>query len=209
MKKQLKIMLAVLLLTAISITGYAQKGDVKFNLNYNYSLPLGNFKNNVISNGSPRGGTAAIMYSLSNKLAIGGEFGYQDYYQKYPRVEYKTGPNETTSAVLSNSIQTTPLMARLAYRPLGSSGAPVQPYIAGGAGLSFVSVKQYLGEFSSADNSLSLAAKAGAGIFIPFGKLSAAGIDLGADYSYLPYNKNDFGSFNSLNIHAGVYFPLR
>lgn len=209
MKKIFGKLMAAGVLLVVTATVHAQKGDVKVDLNYNYSLPMGNFKNNVISNGSPRGGNLGIMFSLSNKIAIGGMVGYQDYYQKYPRATYKTGENETTSAVLSNSIQSTPLMAKIAYTPLGSSASPVQPYISGGAGFSFVSVKQYLGEFGGGDNSVSFAAQAGAGVFVPFGKLSAAGLRLGADYSYLPYNKNGFGSFNSVDVHAGVYFPLR
>ncbi|HWB26633.1 MAG TPA: outer membrane beta-barrel protein [Chitinophagaceae bacterium] len=209
MKRKLKIIIATLVLGAVSATGRAQKGDVKFNLDYNYSMPMGNFKNNIISNASPRGGTGEIMYSLSNKVAIGGLAGYQDYYQKYPRALYKTGPNETTSAVLTNSIQSIPVMAKVNYMPLGSSGAPVQPYLSGAAGFTFIGFKQYLGEFGSSDNAVSFAAKAGAGVFIPFGKLSAAGVSVGADYNYVPYNKNGFGSLNSLNVHAGVYFPLR
>jgi len=209
MKKTLNKLIAVGVLLVAAATVHAQKGDVKAELNYNYSLPMGNFKDNVISNGSPRGGNVSIMFSLSNKLAIGGMAGYQDYYQKYPRADYKTGPNETTSAVLSNSIQSTPVMVKLAYTPLGSSASPVQPYISGGAGLSFVSVKQYLGEFGGGDNSISFAAQAGGGVYVPFGKLSSAGLRLGADYNYLPYNKNGFGSLNSLDVHAGVYFPLR
>lgn len=116
MKKRVSILMATALLLATSATVYAQKGNVKADLNYNYSMPLGDFKNNTISNGSPRGGSVNIMYSLSNKLAIGGGTGFQDYYQKYPRAIYKTGDNETTSAVLSNSIQSVPLMEKLLIR---------------------------------------------------------------------------------------------
>lgn len=209
MKKIVSMLTATAVFMATAVTVHAQKGNIKADINYDYSLPLGNFKNNVISNGSPRGGSFNIMYSLSNKLALGGGVGFQDYYQKYPRAIYKTGDNETTSAVLSNSIQSVPLMAKIAYTPLGSTGSPVQPYIQGGAGFSFVTVKQYLGEFGGADNAVTFAAQAGAGVFVPFGKLSSAGLRIGADFNYLPYNKNGFGSFNNLDLHAGVYFPLR
>jgi hypothetical protein len=209
MKKIANIAAAIVVVLAGSGTAHAQKGDVKFNLNYNYSLPIGNFKNNIISNGSPRGGTGEIMYSLSNKVAIGGAFGYQDYYQKYPRAVYKTGDNESTSAVLTNSIQTVPVMAKLNFTPLGGKGAPVQPYLSGGAGLSLIGFKQYLGEFGSVDNSASFVAQAGAGVYIPFGKLSAAGLKLGANYNYVPYNKNGLGSLNTVDFQAGVFFPLR
>ncbi len=208
MKKIVNVAVVIMFSLAASVTVHAQRGDTKFNLNYNYSMPIGSFKNDIISDGSPRGATGDIMYNFSNKISGGIGFGYQDYYQKYPRTTYKTGDNETTSAVLSNSIQAVPIMAKLAFKPLGTRGA-VQPYLTGGAGVSLIGFKQYLGEFGSADNSASFAAQAGAGVFIPFGKLSAAGLSLGANYNYVPYNKNGFGNMNTLDLHAGIYFPLR
>ena len=41
------------------------------NIQYSYALPLGSFKNDVISNGSPRGFTGDILYGVSNKFAVG------------------------------------------------------------------------------------------------------------------------------------------
>ena len=197
------------MVVVLAISANAQKGEFKFDINYNYSLPMGNFKSNIISNGSPRGASGDVMYSFSNTISAGLGFGFQDYYQKYPRAVYQTGKNEATSAVLSNSIQTIPFMAKIVYSPLASKAAPIQPYVAGGAGFSLVSFTQTLGEFGGTDNGASFAAQAGAGVFIPFGKLSGSGIRLGADYNYLPYNKNGFGSLNTLDVKAGVYFPIR
>ncbi len=194
---------------ACSTAAMAQKGEVKLNINYNYSLPMGNFKNNIISNGSAGGANAELMFGLSNTLSVGAGLGFQDYYQKYPRAVYQTGSTEATSGVLSNSIQTIPLLAKITYSPLGGKTGFIQPYVTGGAGVSFVNFQQYLGEFGASYNAASFAAQAGAGVFIPFGKLSSAGIRLGADYNYVPYNKDGFGSLNTLDIRAGVYFPLR
>jgi hypothetical protein len=42
----------------------AQKGEVKMNLQYSYALPMGSFKSDVISNGSPRGVTGDILYNV-------------------------------------------------------------------------------------------------------------------------------------------------
>jgi len=209
MKKILHIAFVAAFAVACYSTAVAQKGEVKFDINYNYSLPMGNFKNNIISNGSAGGANGELMFGLSNTLSVGGGLGFQDYYQKYPRAVYQTGSTEATSGVLSNSIQTIPLLAKITYSPLGGKAGFIQPYITGGAGISFVNFQQYLGEFGGTYNATSFAAQAGAGVFIPFGKLSAAGVRLGADYNYVPYNKEGFGSLNTLDIRAGVYFPLR
>ena len=60
-----------------------------------------------------------MLYNINNKLSVGLGLGFQDFYQKYPRALYKTDDNETTSAVLSNSVQIIPLLAKAELYPLG------------------------------------------------------------------------------------------
>ncbi len=209
MKKLRNSMAIALLLVASTFAAQAQKGQVKLDLNYNYSLPLGSFKNDIISNGSARGGTGSVQYFISDKFAVGLGSGYQYFEQKYPRALYDLSKTQTVSAVLSNSIETTPIIAKATFSPLAGKGL-VQPYITAGAGASFVTYNQYLGEFSSTQkSSTSFAAQAGAGVMIPFGKLSASGLQIGADYSYVPYKNFGYSNLNTLNFHAGVFFPLK
>ncbi len=197
------------MLTAGAFSAEAQKGQLKFDLNYNYSLPLGSFKNDIISKGSAAGGSGSIQYYLTNKFAIGLGAGYQYFDQKYPRALYSLGKTQTVSAVLSNSVEATPLIAKATFSPLADKGL-IQPYITAGAGASIINFNQYLGEFSSNQkNSASFTAQAGAGVMIPFGKLSASGVRLGADYNYTPYKNFGYSNLNTVNFHAGVFFPLR
>ncbi len=92
---------------------------------------------------------------------------------------------------------------------MGGMGV-VQPYISVGAGAGIVNFKQYLGEFAAANKtSASFVAQGGAGVYIPFGKLSASGVKLGADYNYVPYKNFGYNNLSSVNFHAGVFFPLR
>ena len=184
-----------------------QQGQLKFDLNYSYAIPLGSFKSDLISNASPRGANGAIMYGISNKWSAGLHVGYQDFYQKYPRDIYQTGSHEVTSAVLTNSIQTIPILAKATFSPLGSK-APVQPYLSVGAGLGLINYDQYLGEFGSTDNSASFAAQGGLGVKVPFGKYSAAGFKVGANYNYMQYKKFGYSNLNNVSLQAGVYFPL-
>jgi hypothetical protein len=200
----------VLLMIIASVSANAQqKGILKFDLNYNYSIPLGAFKNDIISDASPRGVTGALMYGINNKWSAGLQFGYQDFYQKYPRAIYKTGNNEETSAVLTNSIQSLPLIAKGTFKPLGGTSSFIQPYISAGAGISMIDFKQYLGEFGSSSTSGSFTAQAGAGIMVPFSKGGASGFSIGADYNYVSYNKFDYSNMNNLSLRAGIHFPLR
>ena len=187
---------------------YAQKGHLKLNLQYSYAQPLGNFKSDIVSKSSPRGVTGDILYNINDKISVGLGLGYQDFYQKYPRALYETGHNETTSAVLSNSIQIIPVLAKAEISPLGDK-FPVQPYISLGAGLGMVSFTQYLGEFGGTDNSGGLMLQGGAGIAIPFNSFHTSGLKLGADYNMVSYNRNGFKNFDNVSFKAGLFFPVR
>lgn len=203
--KILPFAICILLISQLN----AQRGEVKMNLQYSYALPVGNFKNDVISKGSPRGVTGDILYNLNNKLSLGIGLGFQDFYQKYPRALYNTGDKETTSAVLSNSVQIMPLLAKAELYPLGEKKSLVKPYISAGAGLGITSFTQYLGEFGGADNSASFMLQGGAGICIPFNSVGNSGFRVGANYNYVSYKRNGFNNFNNVNFQAGLYFPLK
>jgi len=208
--KQFRILIAALaILVAGSTTAKAQSGQLRLDVNYNYSLPLGSFKNDLINSGNPRGFSGALQYGINNKWAAGLGVGYQDYYQKYPRDVYQLNKTQSVSAVLTNSIQVIPIMAKGTFMPMGGKGA-VQPYINVGAGVGIVDFKQYRGEFTSTNKtSASFVAQGGAGVLIPFGRLSASGVKLGADYNYVPYKNFGYNNLSSVNFHAGVFFPLR
>jgi hypothetical protein len=206
--KALKILSFVLCILSVSQLN-AQKGTVKMNLLYNYALPLGSFKTDVISKGSPRGVSGDILYNATDKLAVGLGLGFQDFYEKYPRALYNTGDKEVTSAVLSNSVQVMPVLAKAEFYPLKGKNSFVQPYINAGAGLGITSFSQYLGEFGSTDNSAGFMFQGGAGVAIPFNKISHSGFRLGANYNMVSYNRNGYSNFNNVSFQAGLFFPLK
>ena len=206
---KIKSILAFFVCILLAAQLKAQKGEVKVNLQYSYALPTGSFKNDVISNGSARGFSGDILYNINNKVSVGLGLGFQDFYQKYPRALYNTGDKEVTSAVLSNSVQVMPVLAKAEFYPLGDKSSSIQPYISAGAGLGITSFTQYLGEFGGSDNTGGLMLQGGAGVAIPFGKLSKAGVRLGANYNMVTYNHNGFSNFNNINFQAGLYFPLK
>lgn len=205
--KKFKIILAALGIMFMSQSVSAQKKTFKLDLNYNYSLPVGGFKSDVISNNSPRGFMGGLMYSFSDKLSAGLGFGFQDYYQKYPRALYPLGKSQQVSAVLTNSIQTTPIILKAKYYPLAASY--LQPYVSLGAGANIIDFNQYLGEFGSSQTNVGFRGQGGLGLIIPFKKSSSSGINLGATYDYAPYNKNGYKDLSTVNFQAGVTINLK
>ena len=205
--KKIKIIIAALGIICFSQSANAQKGTFKLDLNYNYSLPISGFKSDLISDNSPRGFMGGLMYSFNDKLSAGLGFGFQDYYQKYPRALYPISKSQEVSAVLSNSIQTTPVILEAKYFPL--SAPFLKPYVSVGAGANIIDFNQYLGEFGSGQTSVGFRAQGGLGVMIPFTKFSSSGINVGATYDYASYHKFGYNDLSSVNFQAGVTINLK
>src|SRR5687767_2388916 len=109
----------------------AQAQTLSLNLNYSINSPVGEFKD-FISKTSYRSWTANLMYGINDKISVGLGTGFNDYYEKFPRAVYKLQSGEDISAVVSNSLQTVPILARGQYN--FTPNAAVQPYVALGVG---------------------------------------------------------------------------
>jgi hypothetical protein len=183
------------------------QAQLKLDLNYSVGIPSGSFKTDAVDKASFRGFTANVLYDLNDHLAVGAGIGYQDFYQKFDRAVYKLAEGGEVSAVLSNSIQTIPILAQVQYRfvPNGT----VQPYIGVGVGGNVVVFDQYLGEFGGSNSNFKFAARPQAGVFIPFRKDGPAGINAFGSYNYMPYKVNGVDDLNNWGVGIGVKFPLR
>ncbi len=183
----------------------AQQGEARMTLSIAGASPMGDFQN-LVSKTSFRGGDVMILYGLSDKLGIGLNVGFQDFYEKFPRAVYKLSDGSDISAVLTNSVQTIPFLATARYN-LKSTGF-LQPYVSAGAGGAVVMNSQYLGEYPNEDDKVRFAVRPGAGIFIPF-RNREVGIDLGVNYTYIPYKQNDISNLGYLGFTIGIGFPVR
>ena len=191
---------------AFSLAAQAQKGLAKLDLGYNIALPMGSFKNDV-KDASYRGFDAKVLYGVSDKLSIGLGTGFQDFYQKYPRQVYKLSDGSDASAVLTNSVQTIPILATAKYN--FTPAAAVQPYAALGVGGNLITYDQLLGEFGDQQSKFGFAARPEAGVYVPFKKGGQSGISLGASYNIMPFKELGGSNLNNLGLHAGISIPLR
>lgn len=180
--------------------------ELQLNLDYNVNVPTGAFKD-FVSHPAYKGFTAGLAYPLNDQLSIGLSFGYNDYYQKYPRQVYDDGKGNTISAVLSNSIQQLPLMVTANYA-LIKEGI-VRPYIGAGAGLNFISFDQYLGEFDDPHSMTRFAMKGEAGILISLSNYSSTALKIGGSYNYSPFNTYGVKDLSTWGLQAGIRIPLR
>lgn len=204
MKRIIKYTGLSLIMLIAFVAGHAQQ-KLQMQLGYRIGMPVGDFKS-FIGNTSFKGFNGAVMYPLNNQLSVGLGVSYNNFNQKYPRQVYNTGDGNI-SAVVTNAVEVTPVMAKATYSFLNS--AMVRPYVGAGAGFNFISYSQYLGEFPENKSAFKPAVGADAGVNIPFGKTKSAGLNLGVDFNYLPFNYNDIKSLSNWGVHAGVFFPLR
>lgn len=207
--KKIKILFVPLIaLLFFAGNANAQKGDLRLDLKYNYSLPVSGFNKYLISNNSPRGFEGAILYQFNEQLSGGLGFGYQDYYEKFPREIYAQSKTEDVSAVITNSIQIIPVMVKLQWIPVETSSR-VKPYLSLGAGANIVNFYQYLGQFASGGTSVNFIGQAGLGLRIPFDKNENYSFTIGSNYNYAPYNKYGYKDLSSLNFQAGISIKIK
>jgi hypothetical protein len=204
MKKYNKFLSLIILITGICPALKAQQ-KVQLRLGYSINQPMGSFKD-VISKPSFRGFDGTVTYALSDQLAIGLGVGYNDFYEKNPRAVYQTSEG-AISAVVTNSIQVIPVVAKANYSFLKEG--VIKPYVAVGAGFNMVNYDQFLGEYGSSKVNIRPALTGDAGVNIPLGNTKRSGLNIGANFNYLPYNYNEIKNLNNWGIHAGVFFPLR
>jgi opacity protein-like surface antigen len=198
----------LIIATFFTATTYAQQGELRLTASYSVAIPMGSFKDNVVSKTSFRGVDVNLLYGITPQLSVGLTSGYQDFYEKYPRQVYKLDDGSDISAVISNSVQQIPFLATARYN--FTTTGMIQPYALAGLGGQFILNRQYLGEYTNDNtNKISFAARPEVGVYIPFGKESQTGINLGAYYNYIPYSKGGIDNMNSVGIKLGIGFPMR
>lgn len=207
MKILKSIGLPALLCCVVLLPSKSRAQVTTLNLSYNLSMPTTNF-HNFISDMSYRGWEGNLLFGLNNRWALGLGVGFQDYYQKSPRAVYKGADGSDISAVVTNSVQTTPVMFMAQYNFL--PGKIIQPYINVGVGGNIITYRQYLGEFGGGSQSnFGFVARPEVGLFVPFRKEGNAGITINANYNYMPYNYYGIKDLNNWGGGIGIKFPLR
>lgn len=196
----------VFVIALLPLSGQAQQGVTKLNINYSVNSPVGDFKD-FINKTSYRGWTATVLYGINDKISVGVGTGYNDFYQKYPRGNYKFSTGEDISAVVSNSVQTIPILLQGQYQ--FAPNAVVQPFVGVGVGGNMVFYRQFLGEFSTSKTKFGFAARPEAGVYMPFRKGGQSGITVQAAYNYMPFDYNGLKGLDNWGAGIGVKFPLQ
>ena len=77
--KKIRLILLFAFSMMLGAAAYSQQGTWKLNLNYGAAFPTGNHKT-MFSDPSYRGWSGAVLYGATDKLQVGLEAGFQDFY---------------------------------------------------------------------------------------------------------------------------------
>ena len=201
-----KFSLLLLLIAILTGTHTLAQRRLSMTLNYSVSVPTSGFAD-FIEKTSFRGWNAKLLYRINEPISVGATVGFQDFYEKNERAVYKDEDGYDISAVVSNSIQTIPVLATFQYKMPGVS--VIQPFVALGVGANFILHSQYLGQFSNDDTKIGFAARPELGFFIPFRKESDAGVNVSGAFNFMPYKQNNLDNLHNIGINVGAKFPLR
>lgn len=183
----------------------AQSPGMWLNMGYDVNMPASMSFKNYITNPAYRGFNLGLAYPFNSQLSLGVNVAHNDYYQKYPRQTYSS-TGSSISAVVSNSIQQTPLTLSLQYVVLKHGF--FRPYIGAGGGVNFIGFDQYLGEFDNPQTTAKWTANGEAGLLLVLSNYSGTAIRLGAQYNYAPLNNYGVNDLDNWGFQAGVRFGL-
>jgi hypothetical protein len=205
----MKKLLLLLTILGVGMTFHsvlAQQGEFRMTASLNASIPMGDLKE-LAGNSTLRSADITVLYGINERMSAGLQGGFSDFYEKFPRALYQSEDGSQVSAVLSNSVQQIPIMAAFRYNLMPE--ARIQPYASLAAGANIILYKQYIGEYPSSDSKVGFAARPELGIYMPFRKGGEAGLNLGLNYTYAPYNRFELGALNYAGIKLGIGFPMR
>lgn len=201
--KLMKFNIVLFSFLLLGLGAKSQQQTLKLDIAYKVAMPLGNF-HDLVNKTSFNGWSAALMYGITDQLSVGLGSGFQDFYQKFPRQVYH-GAGSDISAVITNSIQTIPLVLKGKYQ--FTQSGPVQPFAALGLGGSLVQYNKYYGQFSDSHSAFGFTAVPEVGVHIPVNR--NVGINVAAAYNYVPLKILDADGLSHASVQAGISIPLR
>jgi len=191
--------ICILLLVFLPVFAHGQ--NFRLNINYAPSLPVGTFKD--ITDGITwRGWEGNLFYETSSKFSFGIGVASQAYYKSFPQTTFHS-PGTDITAVVTNSIELMPIMAKVRY-DLGTKS--IHPYVGIGAGMNVIKYDKYYGEFVDYNHTVKFVAQPEVGFVIPFG--SKIGLNLGAGYYIMPFKNDEVKNFNNVSFKGGLNILL-
>lgn len=213
-----KIFIAIIAVLLLVLTAQAQEQAASgysptslYTLSWTLSVPLGSF-NNFINNVSPTGGNFAGRYFLKKGLAVGFEFGWNNFYKKYPRMTYYSNDGLAITGIHYTYAFVVPWKVGAYYYFMPSAIA--DPYVGLSFGGDYMEEHIMIQEYDIYDTQWGFTMSPELGVLIKFGRYSHWGANISAQYWFNTnsFSFTDYKSYSTmqgLNFNIGLTYLLR
>lgn len=175
-----------------------------YGLSWSISVPLGSFST-FISNVSPAGGNFTGRYFLKKGLAVGFEFGWNNYYEKHPRETYYDDDGLAITAIHYTYAFVIPWEAGVYYYFMPSATA--DPYVGLSLGGDYMEEHILVQEYDIYNTQWGFTMSPEVGVLIKFGRFSHWGATASARY-WFNTNSFNFAGYDPFSIMQGLNFNL-
>lgn len=182
-----------------------------YTLSWTLSVPLGSF-NDFMNIVSPAGGNFAGRYFLKKGLSVGFEFGWNDYYKKYPRNTYYGNDGLAITGIFYTYAFTVPWKAGVYYYFIPAAIAG--PYLGLSLGGDYMEEHILIQDYDIYNTQWGFTMSPELGVLIKFGRNSHWGANISAQYWF---NTNSFNfthtetysTMQGLNFNIGLAYLLK
>ena len=171
-----------------------------FNINYNLGWGAGNFKD-FISTVSYRGFSIDSRWFVTDRIAIGGQLGWNGFYEKYPMKTYEFDGGAATGIIKTTYYNFT-MTVDAYYYPMPET--MIKPFIGLHMGPEYQTMSVQFGRVYSSHDTWQFIAAPEAGVFVQLGANSDVGLNLAVKYNYIAFTNTDLGFENGLTYWQGV-----
>jgi hypothetical protein len=171
-----------------------------FNINYNLGWGAGNF-NDFISTISYRGFSIDSRWFISDRIAVGGQLGWNGFYEKYDKKTYEFDGGAATGIIKTTFYNFTMTLDAY-YYPMPE--AMIKPFIGVHVGPEYQTISVQFGRVYIEDDSWQFLVAPEAGVFVQLGADSDVGLNLAVKYNYMSFKNTDLGFDKGLSYWQGV-----
>ncbi len=209
MKKIIYITLTALLAVGITTSAQAQMKQY-YSLNWDIALPLGGLKD-FTGDASLRGGNFNVQVFLTDNIAVGGTFGWNNYYELKDRASYLLEPGLAVTASTYRYSYSMPIMANGYYHFMPDG--MVQPFAGLGIGALYATQHSIVQDLDFWNEQWGFLLMPEVGAFIPFGNDAPFGAKASVSYQFSTNNFTALGeehnNLQNLNFNIGLVWMIK
>ena len=214
--KKLYLAISTALILALAVraqdkTASGYSPAALYSISWTLGVPLGSF-HSFMSNVSYAGGNFVGRYFLRKGLAAGFEFGWSNYYKKYPRMTYYGNDGMAITGTSYTYAFVIPWKAGAYYYFLPASIA--DPYAGLVFGGDYMEEHIIIQEYDIYNTQWGFTMSPEIGVLIKFGRYSNWGANVSAQYwfntnSFSFIEMKPYSTMQGLNLNVGITYILR